>query len=114
MDSVWTHVGIMVCSVFVASLSQILLKISANKTYPSKIREYLNGYVITGYAMLFLSTILTMIALKKMPLSWSTVIESSGYFFVFVMGHFILKEKISRRKIMGLLVIFIGTIVFLA
>ncbi len=112
-SSVWIHVGIMVCSVFVASLSQILLKISANKTYPSKIKEYLNGYVIIGYVLLFLSTILTMLALKKMPLSWQTVIESSGYFFVFMMGHFILKEKISRKKILGLAVIFAGIIVFL-
>ena len=51
-NSVWMHVGIMVCSVFVASVSQILLKISANKTYPSKIKEYLNGYVITGLSLI--------------------------------------------------------------
>ena len=44
----------------VASLSQILLKKSAAKTYSSVIREYLNPYVIAGYGMMVLSTLLTV------------------------------------------------------
>ncbi|MDO4344209.1 MAG: multidrug ABC transporter [Eubacteriales bacterium] len=113
MNSVWLYAGIMVCSVFMASLAQMLLKISANKTYPSKIREYMNGYVIAGYGLLLLSTLVTMIALKKIPLSWSTVIESIGYFFVFVMGCVFLKEKASKRKILGIAVIFAGVVIYL-
>lgn len=113
MNSVWVYVGIYLCSVFVASLSQILLKTAANRKYPDKIREYLNRYVIAGYALLFVSTILTMLALKKVPLSWANVIESSGYFFVFIMGYLILKERFSKRKIVGILVIFAGIGVFL-
>lgn len=108
------YVGIMMCSVLVASLSQVLLKISANKTYASRLREYLNKYVITGYALLFLSTILTMLALRGMPLSWVNVFESSGYFFVFLLSYFILKERASRRKLIGFAVIFAGILVFLS
>ena len=48
--------------VAVAAFSQILLKKSAQKTYPNVIREYLNVYVITGYAMMVASTLLTVAA----------------------------------------------------
>ena len=113
MNSIWVYVGIYLCSVFVASVSQILLKTAANRTYPTRIKEYLNRYVIAGYALLFVSTILTMLALKKVPLSWANVIESVGYFFVFIMGYLILKERFSRRKLLGILVIFVGIGVFL-
>ncbi len=51
---------LLVASVVVASLSQILLKKSAVKTYSSVIREYLNPYVIAGYGMMVLSTLLTV------------------------------------------------------
>ena len=36
-------------SVTIASFSQVLLKMGAGKSYPSKIREYLNFYVIINY-----------------------------------------------------------------
>ena len=113
MNSIWVYVGIYLCSVFVASVSQILLKTAANRTYPTRIKEYLNRYVIAGYALLFVSTILTMLALKEVPLSWANVIGSVGYFFVFIMGYLILKERFSRRKLLGILVIFAGIGVFL-
>ena len=51
---------LLVASVIVASLSQILLKKSASKAYTSVIREYLNAYVIIGYGMMVLSTLLTV------------------------------------------------------
>lgn len=112
MNSLRISIGVLVLSVFVASVSQILLKISANKRYPSRIREYLNRYVIAGYMLLFVSTILTMLALKKVPLSWSPVIESCSYIFVSILGYFILKEKFHRRKLLGMCVIFAGILIF--
>ena len=112
MSELQIYVGILLISVFVASLSQILLKISANRTYPDRLHEYLNPYVLTGYGLLFVSTLLTMVALKKVPLSWSPVLESTSYIFVSLMGYFVLKEHFTKRKLLGLLVIFIGILVF--
>ena len=103
MNSLQISICILILSVFIASVSQILLKISANKTYSSRIREYLN---------VFLSTLLTMIALKRVPLSWSPVVESSSYIFVSVMGYLVLKERFTKKKMTGLLVILIGILVF--
>lgn len=112
MNSLQISIGVLVLSVFAASVSQILLKISANKRYPSRLREYMNRYVIAGYMLLFVSTILTMLALKKVPLSWSPVIESCSYIFVSILGYFILKEKFHRRKLLGMCVIFAGILIF--
>ena len=53
--------GILILSVFIAAVSQILLKKSALKKYTSVIWEYLNPYVIVGYGLMFGSTILTII-----------------------------------------------------
>lgn len=72
----------------------------------------MNRYVIAGYMLLFVSTILTMLALKKVPLSWSPVIESCSYIFVSILGYFILKEKFHRRKLLGMCVIFAGILIF--
>ena len=58
------HVIILLCSVLIASFSQILLKKSAGKTYRSVIFEYLNPYVICGYGMMFLSMFLTILAMR--------------------------------------------------
>lgn len=112
MNELQIYICILIVSIFVASLSQILLKISANKTYRDRLHEYLNPYVITGYGLLFLSTLLTMVALKKVPLSLSPVIESSSYIFVSLMGYLVLKERFTKRKLLGLLVILVGILVF--
>ena len=103
---------LLVASVVVASLSQILLKKSAQKTYSSIIREYLNPLVIFANGMFFCSVILTMLALKKVPLSMQPILESTGYIFVAVMGYIFLKERLSRRKLAGIALILVGIIVF--
>ena len=42
------HVIIFIAGVFIASVSQVLLKISAKKDHPSELKEYMNPLVITG------------------------------------------------------------------
>ena len=68
--------------------------------------------VIGAYGLFFCSVILTMIALKYVPLSMSPILESTGYIFVSVMGYFFLKEKFSRRKLAGFALILAGIVIF--
>jgi small multidrug resistance pump len=102
----------MTVSVLVSSISQIGLKKSARKNYESTLKEYLNPLVIISYVLFFLSTFLTVYALKVVPLSLQPIIESTGYIFVTVLSYIFLKEKLSKRKIIGMIVIIIGIIVF--
>ena len=97
----YIYVGIFLISVLVSSVSQILLKISAGKTYDSKIKEYLNALVIIAYGLFFLSTVVTVLAYKYVDLSLGPVLEATGYIWVTLLGYLILKEKVSRKKLMG-------------
>ena len=108
----YLYIGIFLISVLVSSVSQILLKISAGKTYDSKIKEYLNAPVIIAYGLFFLSTVVTVLAYKYVDLSLGPVLEATGYIWVTLLGYLILKEKVSRKKLLGLVVIIVGIIVF--
>ena len=112
MNRLEISVCILLLSVFISSVSQIILKKAAGKTYDSTLKEYLNPMVIGAYGMFFCSVILTMIALKYVPLSMSPILESTGYIFVSVMGYFFLKEKFSKRKLEGFALILDGIVIF--
>ncbi len=103
---------IFIFGVFISSASQILLKKSADKEYPNKIREYLNPRVIFAYTVFFAATLCSITAYKKIPLSLGPILESSGYVFVAVLSYLFLKEKISKKKMLGLSVIIIGIIIY--
>lgn len=112
MSNLGTAVCILLISVFISSASQILLKKAANRVYANPLKEYLNPLVMGAYAMFFGSMILTMLALKYVPLSMSPILESTGYIFVSVLGYFFLKERFSRRKLAGIALILAGIAIF--
>jgi multidrug transporter EmrE-like cation transporter len=112
MSQLGMAICVLLLSVFISSVSQILLKKAADKTYKNHIREYLNPLVILAYGMFFASVILTMLALRYVPLSMSPILESTGYIFVSVMGYFFLKERFSGRKLAGFVLILGGIAIF--
>lgn len=112
MSSLGISVCLLLLSVFISSVSQIILKKAADKTYESTLKEYMNSMVIGAYGLFFCSVILTMLALKHVPLSMSPILESTGYIFVSVMGYIFLKERFSRRKLMGFALILAGIVIF--
>ena len=108
----YEYVAIFLFSVFISSVSQIILKKSALKTYENKIKEYLNPYVITAYSIFLISSFITMMAYKGVPLSAGPILEATGYIWVTLLGALILKEKVSPIKLCGLAVIIAGIVVF--
>ena len=106
------YICIYIFAVFISSVSQILLKKSAVKERQTCLIEYLNPMVILAYFLFFSSTLITIISYKVLPLSLGPVLESSGYLFVMVLSLIFLKEKFSKRKIVGITLIVIGITVF--
>lgn len=106
------YILIFLFSVVISSVSQILLKISANQKYDTRIKEYLNPKVIIAYTLFFGATLITVLAYKYVPLSFGPVLESTGYIFVTLLGYFILKEKIGKQKLLGMAVIIFGVLLF--
>lgn len=95
-----------------SSFSQILLKKSAQKEKDSVIKEYVNIYVIGGYAITALCMVLTIIALKGMPFKYSAVLESLTYLYIMILSRLLLDEKLTKNKIVGNIFIVIGVIIF--
>ncbi len=112
MKDLRLYICIWLFSVIISSFSQVLLKIAANRTYQSRIREYLNPIVITAYGIFFASTLLTMYALKFVPLTYSPIIESTSYIFIPLFGVAMLREKITKRRWIGIGIILIGILIF--
>lgn len=106
------YIIIFITSVFISSISQILLKKSANSSYSSRLKEYVNFKVIIAYAMFFASTLLTIVAYRVIPLSLGPILESTGYIFVSILGMLFLNEKIKVKKLIGMIIIILGIILF--
>ncbi len=99
-------------SVFISAVSQILLKQSAGTVYENRWEEYLNPRVMIAYGIFFLSTLATMWAYKAVPLSLGAVLEATGYLWVTLLGVLFLKERVSVKKGLGLVLIVAGIIIF--
>ncbi len=106
------YIAVWIVSVLISSIAQVMLKVEANKTHESRVKEYVNPMVIFAYGIFFLSTFLTMYALKYVPLTYSPIIEPLSYIFVPVIGVLVLKEKISKRRLLGIMIMIVGIAVF--
>jgi len=106
------YIAVWIVSVLISSIAQCMLKVEANKSHETRLKEYLNPMVISAYAIFFLSTFLTMYALKYVPLTYSPVIEPLSYIFVPVIGVLMLREKISKRRLAGMAVMLVGIVIF--
>lgn len=107
-----SYVLIFIFAVFIASVSQILLKKSANKNHKNWLKEILNIKVFIAYSMFLLSSMLIIYAYKEVQLKYGAIIQSSGYIFILLLSRIFLEEKITKNKILGIILIIIGIVVF--
>ena len=104
---------IMTASTLIASFSQILLKAGADREHSSRLGMYLNRFVASGYGLLLIAMLLTILAYRFADSYMSIpLLESMGYVFVMVLGRVFFKERITRNKIAGLVLIFAGIALF--
>lgn len=102
----------MIVSALLASVSQVLLKKSANKKYDSILSEYLNVYVLLGYGILLLTMLINIFAYQYLPYKIGPVLNTLSYIFVFAFSYIIFKEKMNTKKFIGVILILLGIIVF--
>lgn len=112
MNRIWVYACFILIGTFISSISQVMLKKAALKTYDSKITEYLNPLVISAYLIFFIATFLSILAYKEVPLSMGGVLESTSYFYVTIFGVLIFKERINCRKVIGLFIVIMGISVY--
>ena len=98
--------------VFISAISQVMLKKSALKKYDSKIKEYMNPLVIGAYSIFVISTFMSIIAYKGIPLSMGPILEATSYIYVTIFGVKKKKKKITKKKLFALGLIITGIVVY--
>ena len=104
--------GILLLGVLIGAVSQVMLKKAAMRTYPSRIREYLNPLVIFAYVLFVGTTFLSIFAYRVIPLSMGPILEATGYIYVTIFGITLFHEKINRQKLIALILIIGGIVVY--
>lgn len=97
---------------FLASVSQVMLKKAAMRSYDTKLEEYVNPLVIFAYVVFFGTTFLSIFAYRGIPLSMGPVLEATSYIYVTIFGVTIFKEKLNARKVLALVLILGGILVY--
>lgn len=103
---------LMIFSALIAAVSQMLLKKSALKKYDSIIWEYINPYVIAGYALLVSTLFINIVAYTGIEYKLGAILATTSYLFVMIFGRIFFNEKITKKKVAGISLIILGIIVF--
>ena len=98
---------IYIFSIIIASYAQILLK----KGAISKKNIYINKYTITGYSLMIVSTVFSLVGYRGVSMSLSQVLQVLGFFFVAIFSYLMLNERITKRVKIGLIIVIIGILI---
>lgn len=106
------YILLAVFSGVISSFAQILLKKSAQEEKSTRLGEYLNWKVIVAYGITFSSMLLMIVVYKGIPYKFGPVLEALTYLYIMVLGRWLLGEKVTKRKVIGNLIIAAGVVVF--
>lgn len=108
------YAGFIIITAFASAVSQILLNISNNKIRKSHniIFEYLNIYVMSSYFILLCVLIANIYIMQYVQLKIAHALAASTYVFVLILSKLILKERITKKKAIGNIIIIIGIVIF--
>lgn len=73
-------------------------------------RAFSNPFVVVGFLCYGLSSLIWMVILSRVPLSWAYPMISMGYVIVVVLSRVLLKEDVSAVRFAGTLVICAGVV----
>lgn len=104
---------IAIASVFGASCAQMLLKCAARRRYSPFWRQYLNVWVVGGYAILLGSLLINIFCMRRgLLVKELSIIESLSLLFVPVLSWVFFREAITTRKILAIGLVLLGATVF--
>lgn len=104
---------LVIFSIFISACAQMLLKQGARKEYSAWWRQYVNGWVIGGYAILFSSLVLNIFCLGHgVHVKEISTMESLSYLFVPCLAFILFKEGMTWRKAGAIIIIISGVVIF--
>lgn len=105
------HTLALFACVILTACAQILLKIGASKE-GRWISGYLNYSTFAGYTVFAVVTVLGVYAMQVIELKIATAWTGATYALVAIAAAVILKERLSKRRIFGPVLIVTGIIFF--
>ena len=106
MDNLYA--GLCLTGGLCAGAAQLLLKRSALRAHSALWREYLNPTAAAGYALMLLSSLLTVVSYRGLPLQLGPVLSASSFLFVGAFGRLALKERMGKKQLCGYGLILLG------
>lgn len=102
------------CAVILTGISQTLLKVGADSGIRSSrfLDSYLNLPTMTAYGLLLLVTLLTVYALRDLPLKVFYSLTALNFIVVLGLSAVFLSEEVSRNKVVAIGLIVLGVVVF--
>lgn len=98
---------LIIISMLIASYAQIILKKGAEQK-----NIYINRFTITGYSLMVISSLFTLVGYKDVELGLTGVLQALSFAFVPLFSYLLLKEKITRQQIVGITIIIVGLIIY--
>ena len=101
-------------AVFLTGISQVFLKIGSRrgKEKDRFFAAYLNSITLTAYGLLIVVTVISVIALREIPLKVFYAIASLNFVIVPGLSWKLLGETMNKKQIFATFLIIIGIIVF--
>jgi small multidrug resistance pump len=96
-------------SIVLTSVAQLLVKIGSQK---DGFRAYYNRFTIITYIMAPLVFLCSLLALQGLELKLFYALGSLSYAIVVLLSTVVIKESLTRQKIIAVAFIILGTIVF--
>jgi len=106
------YILIALFSGLLSAISQMLLKKGSMGKKSSVVKEYLDLWVIGGYALTIVCMVLMVVAYRGLPYKYGAALESLVYFYVMILSRVFFKEKLTIRRVAGNLLIVCGVAVF--
>jgi drug/metabolite transporter (DMT)-like permease len=105
---------IAIAAIILTAFAQILLKLGADKNINQTkwIKHYMSLYILVGYSIFFIVTIVNLYVYKYLPLKYSVILLPLVFFFVTVFSFLFFNEKLTKRKLMSYLLIIVGVVVY--
>ena len=107
------HAASLVLAVILTAAAQVLMKRSVNNhAGKGLVRTYLNPQMLTAFVLLLATTLLNAFAYKTIPLKTAVLVLPSTFLLVGFLSFALLKERVSRRQLVAVVVILVGIIFY--
>lgn len=115
MEDKIIYIVITVINCFIGAIAAFILKKSGNKIEKLKplsegIRNIWKSGVLLGILIYGLTAVLSIYILRKLDVTLFFPLTSTTYIFSFILAKKYLNEKITKNKIIGIILIIIGVI----